>query len=85
MSNEKLISWKRHQGPMHAVLRRYGIGKPDRYDRGVWISEADLSEILARMKLDPTRIEAGGRIFVQGTNIHNHVEANDFIRLFGKG
>lgn len=85
MSERVLVHRYRHQGPMWGALDRYGIGHPDENGRGIWITEEDLPEINLRMKGDPTRIEAGGRLFVQGTNKHNHVEAGDFKRLFGRG
>lgn len=85
MSNDILINYHRHQGPMCGVLERYKIGQPDKFNRGIWINENDLSEILEKMRDDPTKQVAGGHLFVQGTNKHNHVFADDFIRLFGKG
>ena len=86
MSNDIMISRHRHQGPICGMLERYGIGQPDRYGRGIWLSEADLPKIIARMKSDPTRIEAGGRLFVKGSEKgNNHVEMYEIQRLFGKG
>ena len=83
-----LVRKRRHQGPMHAVLTRYGIGKADQYDRGRWISEADLPLIEVKMETDKTAIRGvwNGHpyLFVQGTNKHNSVGMEDFRELFGR-
>lgn len=67
-----------HMRPLLAVLKRYGIGTADKYGRGMWISENDLDKIEGSMKADPSAFEFGGRILVNGTNMHNQVEIADF-------
>ena len=83
-----LVRNRRHMNPMCAVLKRYGIGEPDQYDRGLWIKESDLPAILACMKNDKTKIEDGKgeryQIFVNGTCMHNHAGFHEFQRLFNK-
>ena len=68
--------------PMIAVLNRYGIGKRDRYDRGLWISVADLPDIIDGMIEDKTALEAGNDTYVMGTNRHNYVCTKEFYELF---
>lgn len=72
----------RHEAPMLAVLKRYGIGSPDRHNRGRWVTETDINAVMRQMNNDPSRIVAGGKSFVQGTNQHNYVEIEDFWRVF---
>ena len=71
---------------MLAVLIRYGIGAADKYDRGRWITETDISRIAAGMETDPTKliVPFNGKkyTFVNGTNQHNQVRLNDFTQLF---
>ena len=72
----KLVRDRMHMRPMLAVLKRYGIGQPDKYRRGVWIEKSDLPAILEGMKADPTCMKGGAAAddyIVQGTNLHNHV------------
>ena len=80
--SEILISFHRHKGQMARVLERYGIGSLDKYGRGIWVNRDDLPAIEAAMEAYPTRIVHGERIFVQGSNKHNHVELADFRRMF---
>lgn len=80
--NSVLVKYGRHQRPMAAVLNRYKLGTEDQYGRGVWFSEADLYCLKEEMKLDNTRILQGAEIYVQGTNMHNHVSFSDFENLF---
>ena len=86
MKKNVLVRNGRHQRPLLAVLKRYGIGKPDQYDRGLWISEADLPRIEAGMASDPSRhtFRWHGQEFllVSGTNMHNDVQISDFRELF---
>ena len=77
-----LIRNGQHQRPLLAVAKRYDIGNPDKYDRGIWISQNDITAIETGMQSDPTAFTFGGRLFVNGTNIHNHVELADFVSLF---
>lgn len=77
-----LIRNGQHQRPLLAVVKRYGIGSPDKYDRGIWISQNDIPAIEAGMQSDPSAFLFGGRLLVKGTNIHNHVELADFVSLF---
>lgn len=77
-----LVRNGRHQRPMAAVLSRYKLGVKDQYGRGVWLSEAELCCLKEEMKLDETRILQGAEVYVQGTNIHNHVSFSDFENLF---
>lgn len=81
-----LVRNGQHQRPLLAVLRRYGIGQKDGFDRGLWITEADLPLIEAGMATDATRHEFrwNGKTFllVNGTNIHNDVSIDDFNKLF---
>lgn len=81
-----LVRNGQHMRPMLAVLRRYGIGQQDGYDRGLWITEADLPKIEEHMVTDPTRHEFrwNGKTYllVNGTNIHNDVSIADFKNLF---
>ena len=84
--NNVLIRKGHHMGPMHSVLKRYGIGTVDKYDRGLWISEKDLEKIKQKMLEDESLIErlwnGVNYIFVKGTCIHNHVGFHDFEELF---
>lgn len=81
-----LIRDGKHMRPMLAVCRRYGVGQADKYDRGVWLSESDLSIIEKMMQEDPSRVTGvfNGKpwIAVKGTNIHNSVMLDDFTGLF---
>lgn len=77
-----LIRNGRHQRPMLSVLERYGIGDPDGYGRGRWITIRDLAGIQRSMEADPRRIVRPDDVFVPGTNQHNHVSLSDFQRLF---
>lgn len=61
-----LVKNGQHQRPMVAVLSRYGLGTPDQYCRGIWISESDLYYIKEEMKMDNTRIEQGMRSVCKG-------------------
>ena len=82
MSNSVLVKNRAHQGPMCAVLRRYGIGTPDKYYRGIWIRRADLAAIQTAMFEDPRAIPCGTSVYVPGTCQHNHVGIEDFEKLF---
>lgn len=77
-----LVRYGRHQLHMAKVLDRYGIGKKDKYDRGIWISEADLPAIKAGMQAQRNKIEGCGDIAVPGTNIHNWVYYHQYVDLF---
>ena len=83
-----LVKNGKHMRPLRAVLLRYGIGQPDKYDRGLWISKADLPRIQDGMASDPTGhdVRWNGKTyrFVRGTNIHNEVQFSDFENLFEK-
>lgn len=79
-----LVRNGRHQRPMVAVLRRYGIGTPDGFNRGLWITEEDLTAIRKGMEADPSLIRREQHLFVRGSNIHNYVGICDFSELFGK-
>ena len=78
-----MVSFKRHQGPMHAVLSRAKIGKADKYGRGIWIGENDLPSIRAYFEKHG---EPWGKEnwWVDGTNIHNQVLYTDFTQLFAE-
>lgn len=81
-----LVRNGRHQRPLFVVLKRYGIGQRDEYDRGLWITEADLPIIEEHMATDAT-LHAywwNGKTIplVNGTNIHNDVSIADFKNLF---
>lgn len=78
----RLVRTGHHMGPMYAVLKRYGIGVEDKFNRGLWIQESDLPKIKAGMALDPTRGECQGLVYVNGTNMHNQVIFRDFEKLF---
>ena len=88
MKKDVLVRKGQHMGPMYAVLKRYGIGKPDKYDRGLWISSTDLVDILSGMESDPVSysgIHNGKKwIAVNGTNQHNQVLFSDFAKLFSE-
>lgn len=77
-----LVRNGKHQRPMLAVLKRYGIGTQDKFDRGLWISKSDLPKIENGMKADKTAFDFHGRTLVDGTNHHNQVELQDFKNLF---
>ena len=79
-----LVRNGRHQRPLFAVLKRYGIGASDKFDRGLWISEADLSEIKSRMESDSSRFTflPPTQIVVKGSSIHNTVAFEEFQELF---
>ena len=79
-----LVRNGRHERPMLTVLKRYGIGTPDKFDRGLWISENDLQKIESGMKTDKTAFNFYGRTLVDGTNHHNQVELMDFENLFNE-
>ena len=83
-----LVKNGQHMRPMLAVCRRYGVGSPDKYDRGVWISKANLDTIRAMMESDPSAIRGtfNGKpwIMVNGTNKHNQVMLRDFEELFSE-
>lgn len=80
-----LVSKRHHQGPMAAVLRRYNIGNPDKYDRGIWINKSDIPQILSCMENDPRKVVVTSTIFaVPGTCQHNMVTIDDFEKLFEK-
>ena len=67
---------------MATVLKRYGIGTDDKYDRGIWISPADLEAIKEGMMAQRNKIVGCGDVAVPGTNIHNWVYYSQFVRLF---
>lgn len=82
MTKVRLVRNGRHMRPMLAVLTRNDIGVVDKYNRGRWISDADLPRIKSAMLTDPTRVVDPRDVFVAGTNQHNHVGFADFTRLF---
>lgn len=87
MKKDVLVRKGQHMGPMYAVLSRYGIGKPDKYDRGLWISVSDIPAIKSGMLHDRTLItDFWGHpcTIVQGTCRHNHVGIDDFEDLFAE-
>ena len=77
-----LFHFGRHENPMASVLKRYGVGQPDRYDRGIWVSETDIKKVISMMPNDPSRVVSCGVCFVRGTNQHNYVGADDFWKVF---
>ena len=72
----------KHEAPMTAVLKRYAVGSPDHYGRGIWASETDIKRAVSMMPDDPSRVMSGGVCFVEGTNQHNYVGEEDFWRVF---
>lgn len=82
MTGSRLVRNGRHMRPMWAVLERYRIGSKDKYNRGRWIMPEDLEKIEEKMNEDPSRMITGSGIWVQGSNIHNHVNLVDFYALW---
>lgn len=70
--------------PMWTVLKRYGIGNEDQYDRGLWITIQDLPVIRENMLKDKTILDRWlpDQIMVEGSNRHNYVEFMEFVAPF---
>lgn len=79
-----LVRNGRHQSPMHAVLKRNGIGSADRHGRGIWITESDLPQIFDAIWNDPSSIKEpnGSNCCCDGTNKFNTAYYSDFADLF---
>ncbi len=77
-----LFHFGRHENPMAAVLKRYDIGETDHYGRGIWASETDIKRAISMMPDDPSRVVSCGICFVNGSNQHNYVGAEDFWKVF---
>lgn len=76
-----MVSIRRHQGPMYAVLKRAGIGIVDKYGRGIWIKETDLSKIREYFESHGYSYTVNDW-WTFGTNQHNTVFYHNFVELF---
>ena len=77
-----LVRNGQHQRPIKAVFDRYGLGTKDKYNRGVWVSQADVQKAIEMMDSDPSFFICQGYKVVNGTNCHNHVTDYDLKELF---
>lgn len=76
-----MVSSRKHQGPIYSVLKRWGIGSPDKYGRGLWISRRDIPEI--RSGFEKYGVTYGSKtLWVEGSNQHNHVSLVEVLALF---
>lgn len=66
--------------PMCAVLSRAVIGSTDQYNRGIWITPADLPSI--REYFVAHGHKYGADYWCNGTNQHNQVFMSQFEKLW---
>lgn len=76
-----LVRNGKHQRPIKAVFDRYGLGTPDKYDRGIWVTPDEIKKTVSMMDGDKSLIRKGEGKFVRGTNMHNYVSDLDLLDL----